>query len=30
MADFVSAAFPWIIVGIGLVLFVAYMHSNDK
>lgn len=30
MSEFVSAAFPWIILGIGVIGFVAFMASKDK
>ena len=30
MSDFVSAAFPWVALGIAVAVILTYMNSNNK
>jgi hypothetical protein len=30
MIDFLTAAFPWIIIGLAVIAFTVYMSSNNK
>ncbi len=30
MADFLNAAFPWIVIGLAVAIFISYRSSKEK